>query len=181
MRSSQLGEQVLKLLLVEDDVPGVSAGSIWPELEEIAVLESTNGMALDPDAGDLNIEVGWGHLGRDQVVMPGQGKTEIRSLSLKEQASFAKRNSAVVFGHQTVDVYLNEKSFFRNIPEPVWEFALGGYKVLRKWLSYREGSVLGRSLSAEEAILFASIARRISALLLLGPELDLSYSLVASQ
>src|ERR1019366_1248359 len=118
------------LLLVEDDAPGVSSGSIVPELKEIAVLESTDGTALDPDAGDLSIDVGWGHFGRDKVVMPGQGKLEGRSFSPKEQASLTKTSSADIFGDQTIDVYLNKRAVFRNIPEPVWEYALGGYKVL---------------------------------------------------
>jgi hypothetical protein len=135
---------VLKLLLVEDDLPGVSSGSIRPELKEIAVLESIDAAALDPDAGDLNIDVGWGHFGRDQVVMPGQGKTETRPFSSEERASFTGGRSADAFGNHTVDVYLNEKAHFRNIPKPVWDYALGGYNVLSKWLSYREGKVLGR-------------------------------------
>lgn len=181
VRSSQLGEQVLRLLLVEDDLPGVSSGPIWPQLEEIAVLESVDGGALDPDAGDLNIDVGWGHFGRDQVIMPGQGKMEARAFSPREQASLQKVPGAEMLGDHTIDVYLNEKTLFRNIPEPVWEYALGGYKVLPKWLSYREGKVLGRALSDDEANLFASVIRRIAFLLLIAPELDHSYSLVASR
>jgi hypothetical protein len=113
--------------------------------------------------------------------MPGQGRTETRPFSSQERASHTNGRAADVFGNLTVDVYLNEKAHFRNIPKPVWEYALGGYNVLSKWLSYREGKVLGRSLSAEEAILFVSLARRIAALLLLGPELDDSYSSVASR
>ena len=31
-----------------------------------------------------------------------------------------------------------------------WYYKLGGYQVLKKWLSYREGSILGRPLMLEE-------------------------------
>jgi hypothetical protein len=28
------------------------------------------------------------------------------------------------------------------VPEPVWNYTLGGYQVLKKWLSYRESALL---------------------------------------
>ena len=42
---------------------------------------------------------------------------------------------------------------------------LGGYQVLKKWLSYRESKVLGRSLLPEEVQHFTDTARRIAAIL----------------
>ncbi|MFZ1471592.1 MAG: type ISP restriction/modification enzyme, partial [Anaerolineae bacterium] len=35
---------------------------------------------------------------------------------------------------------------FRGVPEPVWNFHIGGYQVCEKWLKDRKG----RTLSAEE-------------------------------
>jgi hypothetical protein len=57
----------------------------------------------------------------------------------------------------------------------VWNYTLGGYQVLKKWLSYRELPLLGRSLKPEEAAYFAQVVRRIAAILLLGPQLDANY------
>ena len=51
-----------------------------------------------------------------------------------------------------------------------------GYAVIKKWLSYREKELLGRSLTVEEARFVTETARRISALMLLGPKLDENYS-----
>jgi len=62
----------------------------------------------------------------------------------------------------------------------VWDYTLGGYQVLKKWLSYREGKLLGRPLTPDEAKEFTHNARRIAALLLLAPELDASYARVKS-
>jgi hypothetical protein len=60
----------------------------------------------------------------------------------------------------------------------VWNYTLGGYQVLKKWLSYREFPLLGRPLHSEEAQYFAQVVRRIAAILLLGPALDASYQAI---
>ena len=53
------------------------------------------------------------------------------------------------------------------VPAAVWDYKLGGYQVLKKWLSYRERPVLGRPLLPAEVQHFAVTARRIAAILLL--------------
>jgi hypothetical protein len=60
----------------------------------------------------------------------------------------------------------------------VWEYTLGGYQVNKKWLSYRERPLLGRSLTVEEARYVGEMARRIAAIVLLGPALDENYRAV---
>lgn len=55
---------------------------------------------------------------------------------------------------------------------------LGGYQVLKKWLSYRELPLLGRPLREDEAAWFSEVVRRIAAILLLGPALDASYAAI---
>ena len=42
---------------------------------------------------------------------------------------------------------------------------IGGYQVLKKWLSYRERGILGRALMPHEVQYFTEIARRIAAIL----------------
>jgi len=37
------------------------------------------------------------------------------------------------------------------MPAKVWGYYIGGYQVIKKWLSYREKSVLGRPLAQDEA------------------------------
>jgi hypothetical protein len=61
------------------------------------------------------------------------------------------------------------------VPEEVWYYHLGGYQVLKKWLSYREEKVLGRPMQLDEIRTFSAICRRISCLLALAPELDAHY------
>ena len=48
-----------------------------------------------------------------------------------------------VLGDRTYDIYLNQRAYWSNVPANVWGYKLGGYQVLKKWLSYRESKVLG--------------------------------------
>ena len=53
-----------------------------------------------------------------------------------------------------------------NVPAAVWTYRLGGYQVLKKWLSYRERAILDRPLLPDEVQHFTDTARRIAAILL---------------
>lgn len=39
-------------------------------------------------------------------------------------------------------VYINDEQYFEGVPEEVWEFRVGGYQVLDKWLKDRKGRTL---------------------------------------
>jgi len=82
------------------------------------------------------------------------------------------------FGDETLDVYLNDAAYWSNVPTCVWEYHIGGYQVIKKWLSYREKAILGRGLKVEEAEYVTEMARRIAALILMQPELDANYEAV---
>ena len=64
------------------------------------------------------------------------------------------------------------------MPERVWDYTIGGYQVMKKWLSYREFALLGRTLTPDEAREVTHMARRIAALILLQTELDKNYEAV---
>jgi Type ISP C-terminal specificity domain len=70
---------------------------------------------------------------------------------------------------------LNDVARWSNVPARVWEYTIGGYQVMKKWLSYREEKLLGRPLKVEEVREVQNIARRIAAILLLEPALDANY------
>ncbi len=61
----------------------------------------------------------------------------------------------------------------------MWAYTIGGYQVIKKWLSYREKGLLGRGLTLDEVETVTQIARRLAALVLLGPELDANYRAAA--
>ena len=83
-------------------------------------------------------------------------------------------------GQTTCDIYLNDSAYWKNVPTNVWEYCIGGYQVIKKWLSYREQELLGRPLRAEEAREVMNIARRLTALILMQPTLDANYGAVKS-
>ena len=83
-----------------------------------------------------------------------------------------------LLGKRTNDVYLNEIAYWKNIPTSVWEYTIGGYQVIKKWLSYRERDLLGRDMKPEEVEEVSTMARRIAAIILLGPALDANYQAV---
>ena len=62
------------------------------------------------------------------------------------------------------------------MPARVWSYTLGGYQVIKKWLSYREHDVLGRALKPDETAYVSEMVRRIAAILLLGRDLDKNYA-----
>ena len=112
---------------------------------------------------DFAASAGWGHYGTGDAVMPGHGRVVPRDYTGDERTALAEEIQTL--GDTTFDVYLNERAYWCNIPAAVWNYQLGGYQVLKKWLSYRESKVLGRSLLPEEVQHFTDTARRIAAIL----------------
>jgi hypothetical protein len=113
----------------------------------------------------------WGITGQGGVTMPGPGKKAERPFTPAEAAALGP----AALGPDTLDVYLNASAYWRNVPRRVWDYTLGGYQVLKKWLSYRERPILGRPLTVDEVGYVTEVARRIAALVLLGPELNARY------
>ena len=161
--SAAQGRELAALLDSDTPVAGVTAGTPRPELVNIAVPTATDGSAIDGDVAGLS--AGWGFFGQNDAVMLGQGRVERRGYTVDERAALA--GAITTLGDTTLDVYLNERACWRNVPAAVWNYQLGGYQVLKKWLSYREYKVLGRNLKPEEVQHFTNTARRIAAILML--------------
>ena len=178
--SAELGRRLASLVDPEQPVPGVTASPVAPHLKTIGTIQRFDGGALDPGAGHLAITAGWGVASRDGVTMPGSGRLDERPFTPPELATLGDA-SVELLGRRACDIYLNEHAFWRCVPTAVWEFKIGGYQVPRKWLSYREKRLLGRSLTDAEAREFTSIIRRLTAIVLLNPELDANYESVRGQ
>lgn len=180
-----LGEELARLLDPEREAPGVSTGSIREELKVLGVVRRTDGGELDE--ADLELTAGWGYHGARNAVMPGSGHVVEREYTADERAAIAagalerdlsEGQALALLGETTLDVYLNDVAYWTNVPAGVWEYTLGGYPVVKKWLSYRERDVLGRPLKLEEVRYVTEMVRRIAAILLKGPALDAHYAAV---
>jgi hypothetical protein len=165
--SADLGKRVASLLDTEKAVEGVTSGKIDERLKSIGIITRVEGGTIRPEKGELDLTAGWGHAGKDGVCMPGKGRYEERK---QEDEELRK-----VFGDETLDIYLNGAAYWENVPKCVWEYYIGGYQVIKKWLSYREKGMLGRGLKVEEAEYVTEMARRLAALVLLQKELNANY------
>ena len=150
--------------LLDPDVPisGVTQGSLHPEFIAVAVPTTTDGRNMTGE--DFAVTAGWGYYRQGNAVMPGQGRIVERALTPSERVALGDKQPAL--GETTFDVYINSRAFWCNVPYAVWTYELGGYQVLKKWLSYREHDVLNRALSPTEVQHFSDIARRIEAVIL---------------
>jgi hypothetical protein len=187
LASVHLGKTVAALLDVEQPVDAVTTGTIRYELRPIASIAAADGRQINPAARDLAIVAGWGHAGQGGVTMPGKGRlqerpwTEVELAQLREGATTLGMTLDQVLtclGETTFDVFLNDIAYWRCVPARVWKYTIGGYQVMKKWLSYRERPLLGRDLKPGEARYVTEMARRIAAILLLEPELDANYKRV---
>ncbi len=141
-----------------------------------------------------------GTWGKGGAVMPGKGKIVEREYRGDERAAIeewidsvrrkdpgffatvasAQNDISGLLGEKTCDVYLNGVAYWRNIPRAVWEYTIGGYQVIKKWLSYRERDLMGRGLRMDEARTVTAIARRIAVIIAMGPTLDRNYAAIKS-
>ena len=62
---------------------------------------------------------------KSQVEFNVQGSNRIESVSFSEDK-----------------IYINQKQFFGGVPEDDYEFVIGGYQILKKWLNERKGDTL---------------------------------------
>ena len=159
--SAARGRELAALLDTDTPVPGVTEAPLRPEIAAVAVPSTISGGNMAGD--DFALTAGWGHFGQGEAVMPGQGRVVERPHTASEQAALGE--AARTPGDTTFDVYLNDRAYWRNVPAAVWRYKLGGYQVLKKWLSYREHKVLGRLLLPEEVQHFTDTARRIAVIL----------------
>ena len=161
-RSAARGQALARLLDPDTPVPGATQGTLRPQIAAIAVPATLDGHNMA--GGDFALTAGWGHFGQGGAVMPGQGCVAERAYAPDERT--ALDDASTILGKTTFDIHLNRRAWWRNVPAAVWRYKLGGYQVLKKWLSYRERDILARPLTPEEVQHFTDTARRIAAILM---------------
>ena len=162
-KSARHGRALARLLDSDSPVPGVTTGTLTPFIRPIAMPSTTDGYHMAGD--DFTVTAGWGYFGAQKAVMPGTGRALERPFTPEERLAMGE--GLPELGETTFDIYLNGHAYWRNVPAAVWGYRLGGYPVLKKWLSYREHRILGRTIRPEEVQHFTDTARRMAAILLL--------------
>jgi predicted helicase len=78
--------------------------------------------------------------------------------------------SEVTYNSELQRVYINKQSYFTDITQHIWEFKIGGYQVLDKWLKDRKNA--NRVLSDDEIIHYQKIVVALTETLRLMQEID---------
>ena len=167
-RQAQRGRRLAALLDPETPVPGITEAPLHPQAAIIAVPATTDGRNMM--GADFALTAGWGHAGAAGAVMPGQGRAVERPFTPQERTALAA--ALPTLGETTFDIHLNAHALWRNLPAAVWHYKLGGYQVLKKYLSYREHQILNRPLTPEEVQHFTNTARRLAEMVQLAGILD---------
>jgi len=68
-------------------------------------------------------------------------------------------------------VYVNKTQYFAPVPRELWEYQIGGYQVLEKWLKDRQG----RPLALEEIKTYCRVVTAIQRTIALQEEIDALY------
>ena len=164
---ADLGRQIAALLDPETPVEGATTLKVRADLKGLGELTVSNGAIPGPTqprgknaatTPDLAIAARWDYAGQGGGTMSGPG-----------QITTGTR------GEGFVDIHFNATTRWKDVPEAVWNYTLGGYQVLKKWLSYRESALLGHPLTPDEAQHFTHHVCRITAILALHEKLDAHY------
>jgi predicted helicase len=78
------------------------------------------------------------------------------------------RVERISFARNTVCIDKNQSIGFKDVPEEVWNFNFGGYKVCEKWLKDRKG----RTLSKEDISHYGKIVTALGETIRLMAEID---------
>jgi hypothetical protein len=163
------GEQVTRPLDAARDAGDVIRAVVGADrARALGPLKRTDAKQVRPD--DLKVTVTyWGG---------GKGRWKARPFTAEEVPA---TEYGEAWGERTGDLFLNENAYFGNVPELVWNYQLGGYPVLKKWLGYRQADRRdGKPLTDDERRWFPEIIQRLAALLAVGPQLDALYQEVAA-
>jgi hypothetical protein len=164
LQSAALGRRVAELLRTDLRPSGVLHDTIPDWLQHIAQARRADDSPLR-DPQDFDVTVNY------------RGAGQVREHAGNRALSEARSGGGPDLG-TAYDIFWNGDAYWSNMPANLWEWQIGNFPVLRKWLEDRQRNKLGRPLTIEEVQEFSSIARRIAALLQLGDDLDACHESV---
>ena len=78
---------------------------------------------------------------------------------------------AVAYAEAEQSIRINKTQYFAPVPQPVWNFHIGGYQVLDKYLKSRKG----RKLSLDEIAHVGAVAASLAFTIAQMAAIDLAY------
>jgi Type ISP C-terminal specificity domain/N-6 DNA Methylase len=150
-----------------DELPGIPLAADLDDLKSAANLGTLVADLIDPDCDVQGVTVG--------MIEPSLATIGVPDEDPEPSLEKGHRNRG---GEWREDgggaVFWRDGRAWRNVPSSVWEFSLGGFQVLPKWLSYRHRA-RGQILTHADLTTFRLLCRRIAKLVALAPTLDEAY------
>jgi hypothetical protein len=78
---------------------------------------------------------------------------------------------------KTGNVFINDSQYFSNIPQEVWEYQIGGYQVMAKWLKDRKG----RALSLDDIHHYIRVAKALQLTIEIQNKIDKIYPQIGNK
>lgn len=110
-------------------------------------------------------------LGKELVELHLLKSDRLTRLASKFPISNSGRVKKHKYKEKEKKLYINDKQFFSNISSEVWNYYIGGYQVLDKWLKERQE----RILNDDEIIYFLRVITALSYTIELQKEIDKLY------
>ena len=176
--SAALGARVAALLDVATPFVGIETGKFDKGLEPFGEMNHRAGTPIEEGDASLQVTENWGYPAARGIVQPGGGKITTHAPDNREVEALKALGCAP--DTPVCDIWASENLSWSGVPLPVWEMVIGGYPVIKKWLSYRDHRVLGRALHLSEAREVENMVRRLTKLWAMESALDASYENCAS-
>lgn len=155
----ELGDQIAQLLNPFHKAAAVVKAILGSDANALVVPQKVGGGNLK----ESDLTVDFSYYGA------GAGRWEERAIDDGE----VQREQ---WGETTGNLYLSKSVFLKHVPRAIWQYELGGYPVIKKWLGYRQATKRnGTPLSLGELDELREIALRIATLLTIRPLLDKAY------
>lgn len=108
--------------------------------------------------------------GEELVKLHLMESKQLNRLITKYQGEGDNSVTEVTYKSQQQRIYINKTRYFEGIPPEIWEFKIGGYQVLDKWLKDRKKA--NRSLSFDDILHYQKIVIALTATLKIMQEID---------
>ncbi|HON83816.1 MAG TPA: DNA methyltransferase, partial [Caldisericia bacterium] len=109
-----------------------------------------------------------GSLGKELISLHLLNSEKLNNSTSKFEGEGNNLVKYVKYDENKKSVFINENQYFTNIEKDIWEYMIGGYQVLYKWLKDRKG----RFLSLDEILNYAKIVTSLKYTIELQKEID---------
>jgi predicted helicase len=179
-RKPNIVEKVYKLLRVKLNSQDITPEEIFYYI--YAVLYSniyrekyTEFLRIDfpriPFTSDLDLFIQLGKLGEQLAAIHLMKSLELDDTFSKFEVSGDALVKKVNYIQKEKRVYINDNQYFSNIDKEIWEYHIGGYQVMAKWLKDRKK----RHLSLEDIRHYIKIARTLQLTIQYQDKIDELY------